>query len=197
MGKITTLPQDTAPTGADYTVTVETSSGQTKKVLLSDMITLMMTGTLTGVLNKSLLTTDSNPYKFSAYMGSNQTTVATTWTKLNMDTEEFDTNSNYSTSTYGYTIPVSGFYLFNVGVQLLSQAGVAFLVGFSKDGTTEWKRGQEIPNTTGNIALYGTTFAQLTAGEIIYPIYYSISASKTLQSGAIYSRFNGFLVSKT
>lgn len=41
MTKISTLPQDTSPTGDDYTVTVDTGSGQTKKVLLSDLITLI------------------------------------------------------------------------------------------------------------------------------------------------------------
>jgi hypothetical protein len=136
-----------------------------------------------------------NPYKFSAYMGSTQSTVATTHTKLQMNTEEYDTNSNYSTSTYGYTAPVTGYYFFSVMVQLLAQAGAVFIVGFSKDGTTEFLRGQEIPNTTGNIVLSATHLIKLTAGEILYPIYYSGSASKTLNSGIVLSKFSGILVS--
>lgn len=136
-----------------------------------------------------------NPYKFSAYMSATQSTVATTWTKLQMNTEEYDTNSNYSTSTYGYTAPVTGYYIMTVMVQLLSQAGVPFIVGFSKDGTTEYLRGQEIPNTTGNITLAGTHLIKLTSGDVIYPMYYSQSASKTLNSGSVLSRFSGILVS--
>jgi len=136
-----------------------------------------------------------NNYKFSAYMGSNQTTVATTWTKLQMNTEEYDTNSNYSTSTYGYTAPVTGYYMMTVMAQLLSQAAAPFLVGFSKDGTTEYLRGQEIPNTTGNITLSGTHLIKLTAGDVLYPMYYSTSASKTLQSGFVVSKYSGILVS--
>lgn len=38
MGKLSALPQDSSPTGDDYTVTVDTSSGQTKKVLLSSIL---------------------------------------------------------------------------------------------------------------------------------------------------------------
>lgn len=135
-----------------------------------------------------------NPYKFSAYMGSTQSTVASTWTKLQMNTEEYDTNSNYSTSTYGYTAPVTGYYFFTVMAEIFSQAGLPFLVGFSKDGTTEYLRGQEIPNTTGNITLSATHLIKLTAAEILYPMYYSSSASKILQSGTVVSKFSGILV---
>jgi hypothetical protein len=136
-----------------------------------------------------------NPYKFSAYMSATQSTVATTWTKLQMNTEEYDTNSNYSTSTYGYTAPVTGYYLFSVMSQMLSQAGSPFLVGFSKDGTTEYLRGQEVPNTTGNITLNGTHIIKLTSGDVLYPMYYSGQASKTLNSGIVVSKFSGILVS--
>lgn len=41
MGKLSALPQDSTPSTDDYTVTVDTGSGQTKKILLSDLITLI------------------------------------------------------------------------------------------------------------------------------------------------------------
>lgn len=182
MTKITALPLDSSPSGTDYIPTVDTSDITTKKTLLSSVRTYVGANFV-------------NPYMFSAYMGSTQSTVLNTWTKLNMNTEEYDTNSNYSTSTYGYTIPVTGYYTFNVGVQMIGQAGVPFLVAFSKDGTTEWRRAQEIPNTTGNIAIFGNVDAYLTTGEVIYPIYYSSSAGKTLNNTAGYSRFQGRLIS--
>jgi len=136
-----------------------------------------------------------NPYKFSAYMGSTQSTVATTFTKLQMNTEEYDTNSNYNNATYAYTAPVTGYYIFTVMAQLLAQAGVVFIVSLSKDGTTEIVRGQEIPNTTGNITLSATHIVKMTSGEVIYPMYYSQSAGKTLNSGIVVSKFSGILVS--
>ena len=40
MTKITALPADTSPSTDDYTVTVDTGSGQTKKVLLSDLLSM-------------------------------------------------------------------------------------------------------------------------------------------------------------
>ncbi len=148
-------------------------------------------------IDKSNLTTDSNPYSFSAYMGSTQSTAATTWTKINMNTEEWDTNSNYDTTTYGYTIPVTGYYVFSVALQLQSQVATPFIISISTDGTTEYRRLQEIPNTTGNISLSGSVDVYLTASTVVYPMYYSGTASKTLTNGAIFSKFSGRLLHRT
>jgi hypothetical protein len=206
--KISNLPNDSAPTNTDYIVVYDAETGATKKVLLSNLFSQALIGTsgiaddaitsakLDGI-DKSLLSVDSNPYKFSAYNGSSQTTVATTWTKLQFNTERYDTNNNYNTSTYGYTIPVNGYYLFIVMVQLLSQAASPFLVSFSKDGTTEYKRGSEIPNTTGNITLNGIMVDSCTAGQIVYPMYYSGQSGKTINNSIVTSTFEGFLVSRT
>ncbi len=44
MTKITALPADNTPSSDDYTVTVDTTSGQTKKVLLSDLFSQGLIG---------------------------------------------------------------------------------------------------------------------------------------------------------
>lgn len=51
---------------------------------------------------------------FSAYLGSNQSVSALTWTKVQFNTELFDTNSNYDTSTYRFTPTVAGYYQVNL-----------------------------------------------------------------------------------
>lgn len=147
-------------------------------------------------IDKSNLTTDSNPYKFKAYMGSTQALLITTMTKLNMDTESFDTNSNFDTATKFYTVPVSGFYVFFASAQLLAQAGTVYVVTLSLDGTTEWRRLGEIPNTTGNITLNGYIMEQMTAGQTVCAMGYTGTA-KTVNSGVLVSYFGGYLVSRT
>lgn len=53
---------------------------------------------------------------FSAYRVTNQTVSNNTTTKLQINTEEFDTNSNYDNSTnYRFTPTVAGYYLFVFG----------------------------------------------------------------------------------
>ena len=52
-----------------------------------------------------------NTPAFEAYMSSGQTGVAdNVWVKLNFNTEKFDTNSYYDTSTYRFTPLVAGKY---------------------------------------------------------------------------------------
>jgi hypothetical protein len=54
----------------------------------------------------------SNTPNFKADLASNQSVSATTWTKLNLSQEIFDTNSNYDTSNYRFTPTTAGKYFF-------------------------------------------------------------------------------------
>jgi hypothetical protein len=157
--------------------------------------TLIKSAEINANFTESLdVTKFNNPYQFAAYPSADQTTVATTFTKLNFNTEEYDTNNNYNTSTYGYTIPVTGYYQFSLQAILLAQAGLVFLLSLSKNGTGEWLRMAEIPNTTGNITIGGSHTVKLTAGEIIYPLYYSGSAGKTILATGQYNRFSAYFL---
>lgn len=54
---------------------------------------------------------------FSAYQSSAQSALTSnTWTKILYQTEEFDTNSNYDTSTSRFTPTVAGYYQVNASV---------------------------------------------------------------------------------
>lgn len=49
---------------------------------------------------------------FSAYLGSSQTVTSGTYTKLNINTKVFDTNTNYdATTNYRFTPTVAGYYM--------------------------------------------------------------------------------------
>jgi hypothetical protein len=79
---------------------------------------------------------------FSAYKTSTQTFSSSTWTKVTFDTEEYDTNSNYDTSTSRFTPTVAGYY--QVNAQLDIYAGGSSitntLISVYKNGTGH-KRG--------------------------------------------------------
>ena len=74
---------------------------------------------------------------FMAKMGSNQTPSNATWTKVNFDTEIFDTDSMYDTSTYRFTPTVAGKYLINGGVDvdLGNTAFIRAYVAIYKNGS--------------------------------------------------------------
>ena len=71
---------------------------------------------------------------FSAYQSSSQTPSASTWTKLQFQTEEFDTNSCFdSTTNYRFTPTISGYYQISGALQNNSISDVA--IGIYKNGS--------------------------------------------------------------
>jgi hypothetical protein len=63
---------------------------------------------------------------FSAYpTGTNQTVSATTWTKVRLNSENFDTANNFdSTTNYRFTPTTAGYYQFNMAVNMPSDGRV-------------------------------------------------------------------------
>jgi len=54
----------------------------------------------------------SEPIKAKAYLGTDQDDIANaTWVTVDLDTETFDTGSDFNTTTHQYTTPVAGYYL--------------------------------------------------------------------------------------
>jgi hypothetical protein len=75
---------------------------------------------------------------FSAYLAtSNQNVSGSTWTKVQLNTETFDTNNNFdSTTNYRFTPTVAGYYQINAGIYFntgLTQ--LKFIIAIYKNGS--------------------------------------------------------------
>ena len=93
---------------------------------------------------------------FSAYAGSAQTGLSSnTYVKVALNTENFDTNSNFdSTTNYRFTPTVAGYYQLN-GALRANGTGISLITcSFYKNGS-EYIRGNQISGTLsgGNIAV--------------------------------------------
>ena len=99
---------------------------------------------------------------FSAYGNASQTVTVTTFTKVICNTEEFDTNNNYdSTTNYRFTPTIAGYY--QVNGEILGQGSVTctgVLVGIYKNGSVfKW----------GNWSYpASTTAGRVTVSALIY-----------------------------
>jgi len=52
------------------------------------------------------------PIRCKAYLGTDQDNIANAeWVTVDLDTETFDTGSDFNTTTHQYTTPVAGYYL--------------------------------------------------------------------------------------
>jgi hypothetical protein len=93
------------------------------------------TQTVTLPAASGVLQVSGNMPAFSAYKTSSQSYSANTWTKITYDTEEYDTNSNFASSTF--TPTVAGYYLFTAKTLLIADgtAMAEINTGFYKNGS--------------------------------------------------------------
>ena len=127
------------------TINSTTSSGvvitsdNTGQLQLQSAGTTVMTITSTGV------TTQVGAPSFSAYQSSSQTGIVNgVFTKILFQTEEWDTNNNFASSTF--TPTVAGYYQVNAGVAWLAGYSTAIL-SIYKNGSA-YKDGTSLPTAT-------------------------------------------------
>ena len=72
---------------------------------------------------------------FSAYISTNQSVTANTWTKMAFDTEHFDTDGCYDTSTYRFTPTKAGLYQVSISGASTPGNGTHFFLAMYKNGS--------------------------------------------------------------
>ena len=88
---------------------------------------------------------------FSAYRGSTQSVSSSTFTKVQINTEEFDTNNCFdSTTNYRFTPTVAGYYQLNGSISTEDSGGAVtrFMTVFYKNGSA-FKRGVDVQVAAG------------------------------------------------
>jgi hypothetical protein len=127
---------------------------------------------------------------FSAYAGSIQSVTTLVYTKLQMNTEEFDTNSNFdSTTNYRFTPTVAGYYFITISGNPNSTV-TDILVAIYKNGAA-FKYGTQASTTVGVL----TTALIYLNGSTDYVEAYGrlVGTTPSWYSGAPYQYFQGFL----
>lgn len=152
-------------------------------------------------IDKSVLTTDSNPYKFSVYLNTLGSSAASSVpTKVLLDTEAFDTNNNFDPITNRrYTAPVAGFYQFNAQVICFVINTILVQSLIYKNGALYRSGVSQQNNTGGNNFTYSCVSAlvPLVAGDYI-ELWCTTNAAGTQTIQSSESTFlEGFLVSRT
>lgn len=105
---------------------------------------------------------------FSAYSGSAQTLNNSTWTKLAINTTEFDTHSGYNTTTYRFTAPSAGYYQVNgcMGfASMLVNSGVVLIAIYKNNN--EFKRGCRVPGNTAGVSVNVSSVVYLNTSDYI------------------------------
>jgi hypothetical protein len=102
-----------------------------------------------------------NAPAFYAHMGSTQSVSNNSFTKLQVDTETYDTASAFdSTTNYRFTPQVAGYYQVNGRIAFSTAASGVAILSVHKNGSEHLRGGQ--------IALDANQFSGLTVAGVVY-----------------------------
>ncbi len=178
-------------------ITATTTSGLTHSADNSGVLQLASgTGNLVTVPSVTgTAMVSGNMPAFSAFLNVAQSISNATFTKINFDTETFDTNNNFASSRF--TPTVAGYYQVNYNVGLLITAGVV--------GLFLYKNGSPICNgsyVAGSANIGGATW--VIGSNLVYMngsteflevyVYQTSGGSSNTSTGQNGVSFNGALV---
>jgi hypothetical protein len=133
---------------------------------------------------------------FSAYLGSSQSISVNTYTKVQCNTEEFDTNSNYDNTTYRFTPTIAGYYQINGAVYGTGTTMTASVTKIFKNGNP-YKQGTVFgANSGANAAGVVNTLVYLNGTTDYVELYCYVGAASGGSFAAAsteYTWFNGYL----
>ena len=113
----------------------------------------------------------SNTPAFRATMSADQTVATGTWTKINYDTVDYDTNSAYSDSNKRFTVPTgyAGKYLFTAGTNFYLDDIRALTIVLYKNGSRNEFGRVQVESASGNsFTLLASSFIMnLSVGDYI------------------------------
>lgn len=127
---------------------------------------------------------------FSAYQSSAQTLATATYTKITVDTEEYDTNNNFATSRF--TCTVDGYYLFTAGITV-GATRTEILPVLYKNGSAYRNFGED---NTESAAASGSMLIKLVATDYV-EFYAYFASGQATTAGSRYTYFQGHLVKAT
>jgi hypothetical protein len=138
---------------------------------------------------------------FSAFLSPTSQSVSSgTWTKVTLNNEEFDTNSNFdSTTNYRFTPTIAGYYQINASVQLGATGNTISLaqVAIYKNGS-QYKVGGLYYSTSANqsqVDLQVCSIVYLNGSTDYVELYgFNTSTTPTFLQGSANTWFNGCLV---
>lgn len=183
-----TITLDAPAVAGTTTLTLPTTSG----TIVTDTATQTLTNkTLTGAT--ITVASTAAPTFYATRSTSIQSISANTWTKVQCQTEEWDTNSNYDNATnYRFTPTVAGYYQFSGGLEMNNVSGF-YQIAFAKNGSIYRQTGWYATSTNG---------CQLAISDLIYcngsTDYIELYGATSTSSNGFYNgnttRFGGIFV---
>ena len=171
--------------------TIAAPNGNTDRTLtLPDNTGTILTSASTSVLPKG------GPAFSVYYTGAGQSLTQNGWTKITLNTEEYDTASCFdATTNYRFTPTVAGHYQFSGNVELTTPGSIACTL--YKNGS-EFKRGVNLTSGSATAYTSGTGLSSLiylngTTDYVEMYAYVNNSGASTASTAVYRNYLTGFL----
>ena len=132
----------------------------------------------------------ANTPAFSAYQSTAQTITSATFTKMNFQTEELDSDNNFASSRF--TPTTSGYYFFTVNFSVASSA-TSGLIAFYKNGT-EFKKSAYLVVSSVNQLNASSGLINLNGSTDYIEAYIYLATGQNLTGASTATWFTGFRV---
>jgi hypothetical protein len=132
---------------------------------------------------------------FSAYQsGTAQTLSSGTFTKIQFQTEEFDTNSNYDNATnYRFTPTVAGYYQLNANTTISGSVIGNLIMMLYKNGSA-YRQGMQVIAEAAGSVVSSIVYANGSTDYFEVYLLQGSGVSKTLLGGSPYNSFTGAMI---
>jgi len=130
---------------------------------------------------------------FSAYLGSNQSPTNATYTKVQINTESFDTASCFDTSLYRFTPNVAGYYQVQAACRISSTAQSTYVWAIYKNGSNIAELNVATPASFDNRVVASLVSMNGTTDYLEFYCYCSAASGQTFNAGAATTYFQAFL----
>ena len=166
-------------------------------VLINDDGTMRMTNVTT---LKTYMAGETNTPGWLATMTGAQSISNATWTTVQFNTESdgYDTDSGFNTSTYTYTVPSGegGKYFLTAGIYLAANSGHEYVIKFVTSAGDRAETFVAGVNRDTGVTPQTTVVQSLNAGQSVYvQIYQNSGQSKNTSYGVKNCWFGGFKIS--
>jgi hypothetical protein len=130
---------------------------------------------------------------FSAYRaGPNQSLTTATFTKVQLNAEEFDTNSNFDLTNYRFTPTVAGYYQISGSIGLTG-TNVRVIAAIYKNGSG-YMRGIDATANLSQFTVSALVYFNGSTDYVELYAYGSFAGTSDIASGQIYTYFTGVMV---
>jgi hypothetical protein len=120
---------------------------------------------------------------FSAYLSANQSVSSGVFTKVQCNTEEFDTASAYDNVTnYRFTPLSAGYYQVNARIDCGTSSISNAIISIYKNGS-EFKRGNQVTATSGEIGIVVSSIIYLNGSTDYIELYGTVTGTTPLFYG--------------